>query len=305
MTSAERSRVRGGLVGLAVGDALGVAVEFKKPGTFERVTGYLGGGPFAKKLKPGEWTDDTSMALCLLASISEVGWDLRDQMERYTRWYRLGELSSVGECFDIGNQVKGALEKFQRTGDEVAGPTDDGHSGNGSLMRLAPVPLAYRGDVVQAVMRSGESSVTTHGSKLCVDACKFYGLLMALAARGMGVKELLAPGVALSHGLALCEEIGEIAAGSYRRKSPPGIRGTGYVVESLEAALWAVERSFDFRSAVLGAVNLGDDADTTGAIAGQLAGVIYGEEGIPVEWRTGLAHWELIDGYAERLVRMK
>jgi ADP-ribosylglycohydrolase len=305
MTSSERSRVRGSLIGLAVGDALGVPVEFKPPGTFDRVQTYLGGGPFATKLQPGEWTDDTSMALCLAASLTEVGWDLHDQMQRYTRWYRLGELSSIGVCFDIGNQTRDALTRFHATGDELAGSTDRAHSGNGSIMRLCPVPLAYRHDLTLAIERSGESSRTTHGSVLCVDACRFLGLLIALAARGTSARELFSPDLPASHGLSLCPEIAEIAAGSYRTKSPPDIVGSGYVVRSLEAALWAVHRAYDFRSAVLGAVNLGDDADTTGAIAGQLAGAIYGEDSIPPEYRQGLAHAALLDDYAERLCRLQ
>ena len=304
MTSAERSRVRGSLLGLAVGDALGVAVEFKKPGTFDQVTTFLGGGPFARKLKPGEWTDDTSMALCLVASLSETGWDLHDQMQRYTRWYRLGELSSVGECFDIGVQTRAALDRFQATGDEIAGSTDPADSGNGSIMRLCPVPLAFRHDIPLAVARSGESSITTHGSVLCRDACRFLGLLIALAATGTDRNALLSPTLAESHHLDLCPEIADIAQGSYRRKSPPAIRGTGYVVDSLAAALWATDRSYDFRSAVLAAVNLGDDADTTGAIAGQLAGAIYGEDSIPPDLRQSLAHPQLLNDYAERLCKL-
>ena len=135
-----RERYRGCLLGLAVGDALGTTLEFCRPGSFTPITDMVGGGPF--RLKPGQWTDDTSMALCLASSLTERGgFDARDQMERYVRWWREGYWSSTGRCFDIGNTTSAALSRFQKTGDPFAGSTDPHAAGNGSLMRLAPVPL--------------------------------------------------------------------------------------------------------------------------------------------------------------------
>ena len=136
------SRYQGCLLGLAAGDATGTTVEFSAPGTFPTVTDMTGGGPF--RLQPGQWTDDTSMALCLAESlIARNGFDARDQMTLYTRWYLNGYLSSNGRCFDIGNTVKAALSKFAQTGEPVAGSTEPNTAGNGSLMRLAPIPMAY------------------------------------------------------------------------------------------------------------------------------------------------------------------
>jgi hypothetical protein len=138
-----RERYRGALLGLAVGDALGTTLEFKAPGTFKPVTDMVGGGPFG--LKPGQWTDDTSMALCLAESLIEKrGFDPKDQMDRYCRRWKEGYLSSTGTCFDIGITVRTALAHYLRTGEPFAGSTDPFTAGNGSLMRLAPVPLAYR-----------------------------------------------------------------------------------------------------------------------------------------------------------------
>jgi len=137
-----KDRYRGSLVGLAVGDALGTTVEFKRPGTFEPVTDITGGGPFG--LAPGEWTDDTSMALCLAASLLEQqGFDPNDQMQRYVRWYREGYFSCTGHCFDIGNTVAAALGRFEKNGDPYAGSKDPSTAGNGSIMRLAPVALFF------------------------------------------------------------------------------------------------------------------------------------------------------------------
>ncbi|MBD0328939.1 MAG: ADP-ribosylglycohydrolase family protein [Thermoleophilia bacterium] len=296
-----RSRYRGALLGLAAGDALGTTLEFEPPGTFDSIDDIVGGGPF--RLEPGQWTDDTSMALCLAESLLERrAFDLRDQMERYLRWYRAGHLSSTGECFDIGNATRAALERFERTGEPFAGSTDANAAGNGSLMRLAPVPLFFGADVEEALARAADSSRTTHGAATCVDACRYFAALLVGAVDGLPKDELLSP--RYWHWGELHREVADVAAGSFRGREPPEIRGTGYVVRSLEAALWALERSDGFREGALLAVNLGDDADTTGAVYGQLAGALYGEEAIPREWRAKLALRETIEDYAERLYRL-
>jgi ADP-ribosyl-[dinitrogen reductase] hydrolase len=139
-----RDRMRGALIGLAVGDAVGTTVEFKTPGSFPPVTDMVGGGPF--RLAAGEWTDDTSMALCLAESLIEGReFDPVDQMKRYTKWYKHGHLSSNGRCFDIGNTVSEALARFAETKDPFAGSRAPNKAGNGSLMRLAPIPMFYFG----------------------------------------------------------------------------------------------------------------------------------------------------------------
>ena len=299
-------RYRGCLVGLAVGDALGTTVEFKQPGSFLPVEDMVGGGHF--DLQPGQWTDDTSMALCLAESFLEYGgFDPRDQLRRYVRWYRTGYLSSTGRCFDIGNTVRRALETFERTGEPYAGPADPDSAGNGSLMRLAPVPMFYAADHAAAVSRSAESSRTTHQAQECLDACRLLGGLIALALRGASKEDLLGtepPALAATwRDEPLCPRIQEIAGGSFRQKSPPEIRGSGYVVHTLEAALWALHRARSFRDGALLAVNLGEDADTTGAVYGQIAGALFGVSGIPITWIEPLAMRETILQYAERLLR--
>ncbi len=310
-------RYKGSLLGLAVGDALGTTLEFQPPGSFRPLDDMVGGGPFG--LKPGEWTDDTSMALCLAESLIERrGFYLPDQLEKYLRWYREGHMSSTGRCFDIGGATKDALERFEGTRKPYSGSTDPDRAGNGSLMRLAPVPLFYSqvplpesegADPVDAIERSGESSRTTHGARTAVDACRYMGALIAGAIRGASKEELLSerysPAGSRYWGeRPLVAEVDEVASGSFKRREPPRIRGRGYVVASLEAALWAFHNSDSFEEGVLRAVNLGEDADTTGAIYGQLAGAFYGEKGIPKHWRYRIAHRLLIEYFADRLFNL-
>jgi ADP-ribosylglycohydrolase len=299
-------RFRGCLLGLAAGDALGTTLEFKAPGRFIPLEDMAGGGPFG--LQPGQWTDDTSMALCLADSLIErQAFDPIDQLERYWRWYREGYLSSTGKCFDIGNTTREGLESFHATHHPYAASVDSSIAGNGSLMRLAPLPMFFAADPVSAVEKSGESSRTTHADARAVDACRFYAGLLVGALYGVSKEELLSayycplPGYWESH--LLNQAIGGIAGGSYKHKQPPQIKGTGYVVDCLEAALWAFYTTTSFQEGCLKAVNLGDDADTTGAVYGQIAGAFYGDQGIPEGWRSKLYAREQIIGFADKLFK--
>jgi ADP-ribosyl-[dinitrogen reductase] hydrolase len=300
-------RYRGCLLGLAAGDALGTTLEFRPPGSFAPIADMVGGGPF--ELKPGQWTDDTSMALCLAESLIErLGFDPADQMSRYCRWFRKGHLSSIGWCFDIGGTTSGSLLRFMHDGNPYSGPTGPHTAGNGSIMRLAPVPLFFAGAPVEAVARAADSSRTTHAAVEAIDACRYLAGLLVGAVHGVPKEELLAsryaPVAGLWEAAPLSPRIAEVASGSFRHREPPEIRGTGYVVESLEAALWAFDRSSSFEEGALLAVNLGDDADTTGAVYGQLAGAYYGEQAIPQAWRDRLTLREVIEGFAGKLLRM-
>lgn len=297
-------RFRGSMLGLAVGDALGTTLEFKVPGSFKPIDDMVGGGPFG--LKPGQWTDDTSMALCLAESlIEQKGFDPVDQLQRYLAWYRNGHLSSTGNCFDIGNTVRDALLRFERTREPFCGSTDPYSAGNGSIMRLAPVPLFYANNPREAIEKSGESSRTTHAAPEAVDACRYFGALIVGAVHGVTKDEILSDHFTLVKGSwnerPLHPKIAEIASGSFKINNPPLIQGTGYVVRSLEAALWAFLNSNSFREGAILAVNLGDDADTTGAVYGQLAGAYYGESSIPEEWLSKLSFRTQIEHYATEI----
>lgn len=296
-------RFEGALLGLAAGDAIGTTVEFSQPGSFKPVTDMKGGGPF--RLAPGQWTDDTSMALCLAESLIERGFDPADQMRRYVQWFRRGYLSSTGECFDIGNTVRQALMAFEQSADPYSGSTAPKTAGNGSLMRLAPIPMVCFHSPTRAMDLAADSSRTTHGAEAALDACRYFSGLILGALKGYTKEELLASRFCPVDGYfdlqPLCSEIDAIARGSFKRKKPPDIRGTGYVVQSLEAALWAFDRGESFSDCVLLAVNLGEDADTTAAICGQLAGAYYGAAAIPEKWRKRLAQGHAIQALASSL----
>ncbi|MEK7950867.1 ADP-ribosylglycohydrolase family protein [Luteolibacter soli] len=292
---------QGCLAGLAVGDALGTTLEFTTPGSFKPLTDMIGGGPF--RLNAGQWTDDTSMALCLAESLIErAGFDLSDQMQRYVRWWKEGHLSATGRCFDIGNTVRSALSDFSIDGRPASGSNDRYSAGNGSIMRLAPVPIFFR-DADEAIHYAAESSRGTHQAATCLDACRYLaGMLWGLL-HGATKDEVLAPSYHPSgkNWEGMDQAIATIAAGSFKEKEPPMIRGTGYVVQSLEAALWAFHRSKSFEEGALLAVNLGEDADTTGAIFGQIAGAYYGLDGIPAGWLEKLHGREMILDFASKL----
>lgn len=299
MTS-EAGRFRGALLGLACGDALGTSVEFRPRGSFTPLEDMIGQGMF--NLRAGDWTDDMSMALCLARSLVETGrFDARDQMQRYVRWWREGYLSSTGECFDIGITVRTALARFERSGEPMAGSLDPGSAGNGSLMRLAPVPMFFAPDRARAIHFSAESSRTTHGCVEAVDACRLFGAMLVRALAGADRDDVLAAAEDLAGTPALAPAIAAIARAGYRAKAERQVKGSGYVVLSLEAALWSFATTTNYRDAVLRAANLGEDADTTAAICGQLAGAVYGEDAIPESWREKLAMRALIEETADAL----
>lgn len=293
-----RDRARGALLGLACGDAVGTTVEFRKPGTFEPVTDMVGGGPF--DLEPGQWTDDTSMALCLAESIVDTRTlDLVDQLRRYVLWHRNGYLASNGRCFDIGGTIRAQLRRFERTGEPVDPSPHPEAAANGSLMRLAPVPIAWHRELGVAAARSGESSRSTHAAARPVDACRLMGAMIAALVGGRSAEDVCSS--TFWQWGSLDPQVSAIAHGSYRDGEPPAIRGSGFCIEALEAALWAVHGAGDFREAVLRAVNLGDDADTTAAIAGQLAGARWGASAIPAGWLAKVAMGDRIVSLADRL----
>jgi ADP-ribosyl-[dinitrogen reductase] hydrolase len=290
------SRYRGALLGLACGDAVGSAVEFQPRDTFPPVTGMRGGGSFG--LRPGQWTDDTSMALCLAESlVDRGGFDAADQMRRYVRWWREGHLSCTGRCFDIGMTVSAALQRFQVSGDPWSGSDHPRTAGNGGLMRLAPAVLAAFPDAGRALDWAVDSTRTTHAAPEALDAGRLFARYLVLALSGMERR-----GWRTELNLEIGEDaVRDIAQTCWSLVTRDEVTGSGYCVASLRAAMWCFWHSDSFEEAVLLAVNLGDDADTTAAIVGQLAGAYYGEEGIPEAWRKQVAKPEWLAGAAEGL----
>jgi len=297
-------RYYGALLGLAVGDALGAPVEGFAPGMFPRVTSFSGGG--ANNIEPGEWTDDTALAMCLAESlVARGGFDAADAMDRIRQWWRAGYWSCREAAFGIGQNTQAAIEYYEAEGAPYAGLSTEDSATNGSIMRLAPVPLYYAEQPRSALEISGESSRLTHASRLCVDACRYLGGLIVGATNGVDKETLLEPGYAPVQGVWLSQpltgDIEVVAQGSFWEKAPPAIRGRGDVASCLEAALWAFASTDNFADGVLAAVNLGEDADTTAAVYGQLAGAYYGISGIPDGWRDGILYKKKIVRLAERL----
>jgi len=290
-----RDRAIGSLLGLAVGDAVGTTLEFKRRDSYEHLTDMVGGGPF--HLAPGEWTDDTSMALALADSLwGHPLLDEKDLMTRFVAWHETGEYSHSQRCFDIGITTRNALARWKTSGDPIAGSTDPMSAGNGSLMRLAPVAIRHWNDRDALRDVAARQSRTTHAAPESVAACVAWAELLADAIEGQDRDRVLR-----TRDEAYAGAIAAIMAGSWKTRERSEIRSSGYVAHSLEASLWCMETTSSFKEAVLLAANLGDDADTTAAITGQLAGALYGARGIPERWLERLAWQPRIENLARSL----
>lgn len=278
-----QSRAVACFLGLAIGDALGAPAEFESRGNYEPISGYRSGGPW--NLPEGYWTDDTSMAICLAESIlAHNSINQQDLLERFSRWYQHGENSSTGSCFDIGNTTVLAVRRFVQTGIYEPALNRPDLSGNGSIMRLAPVATRWWNRADMLFVTSRKQSLTTHGSDECVDACEQLATLLGAAIRGEPVHE------------QLHRELGHI--------SVDRVPNSGRASHTLLAARWSVATSSSFEESVLKAVNLGGDTDTIGAVAGSIAGAIWGVEAIPAAWLDGLYQQERLTQLAEQLYLM-
>ncbi|EKT4471329.1 ADP-ribosylarginine hydrolase Tri1 [Pseudomonas putida] len=290
-------RAQGALLGLAIGDAVGTTLEFQRRDQ-GHVSDMVGGGPF--RLAPGEWTDDTSMALCLADTYASQGkFDFATFADALVRWYRHGENSVNGRCFDIGNVTRRALEGWETQGLGWMGNIEASTAGNGSLIRLAPTAIFRRHSLSASWWESVTQSSVTHGAVEVQDCCKLFAAQLHLALNGADKVEALAPKVR-----PLQPRPTIINAGEYKHKSREHIRSSGYVVDTLEAALWAVWNTNSFRDAILLAANLADDADSVAATAGQIAGALYGVSGMPSEWVAKVAWSQHIRRLASRLFEL-
>lgn len=293
-------KIKGALVGLACGDAVGTTLEFEVRGTFEPICDMVGGGPF--ELDAGQWTDDTSMALCLATSlVKQKGFDPIDQMDRYCNWYQNGYMSSNGDCFDIGITVSMALRTYLKTKEPFSGSIDEYSSGNGSIMRLAPIPIFYHDSYVHCIKYAGESSRTTHGSAECIDSSKLFSSLIFNAFKAETKSDIFEN----NKYIPCCDKVTAIANREFLELEYNQITGSGYVVESLASALWCFMNGSSFKECILLAANLGDDADTTAAICGQIAGAFYGFSAIPEHWRSSITMAKEIEELAVELFSSK
>ncbi|WP_213684973.1 ADP-ribosylglycohydrolase family protein [Roseicyclus sp.] len=282
-SSSLHDRIAGSVVGLAVGDALGAPVEFTPRGQFPFVQGYQAGGRF--NLPAGAWTDDTAMALCLADSlIANGGFDPADLLQRFCNWAEHGDNTSTGVTVGIGQNTLRALGDYRRTGRLMAEPFGAKNDGNGSLMRLSPAVCFASHHLETAIDFAVEQSHTTHASPIAEECCRFTAALIYKILRGAAYGSAKEDSLALGWSDTLMSAVAAPLAGVDDALIPSG----GYVLDSLRAALWCIENTNSFENAVLLAVNLGDDADTTGAITGQIAGAMYGYSSIDPELKKGL-----------------
>ncbi|MCU0426207.1 MAG: ADP-ribosylglycohydrolase family protein [Candidatus Kapabacteria bacterium] len=300
----KQSQYQGALLGLAVGDALGAPLKFRQRGSAPAVKEMTTGGPL--HLGVGTWTDDTSMALCLAASLLEKnGFDAFDQLTRYNKWRRDGYLSSIGMAIDLSSTMRAALLKFEETQALECGEKTREWADNDVISRLAPIPMLFAKEPNKAIDYSRASAKTTHGALQALDAATYMGAILTGILRGdpkdKVLSDLYNPFGDDWTDHSFCDEIAQLATGSFRADTPHAITGDGFVGETLEAALWAFYRSNDFETGAILAVNLGGDADTTGAVYGQLAGAYYGVNAIPKRWRDVIVQKDLIVALADRL----
>ena len=292
-------------MGLAVGDAVGTTNEFKVAGTFKPITDMVGGGPFL--LKPGQWTDDTSMALCIADSLLAKGhYDSFDVMERYQRWFSKGYRSSTDRCFDIGGQVRAALFDFEHEQRVPVTAKRSNRAGNGAIMRLAPVVIAgfEHREIREIVVTAGLSARETHYSVEAEAATEVFAALLVGALLGWAPEHIINVGWA-STGPAFDEMAARVISTDPDERASWESETSGYIVHGLRLAVHGLLDFPSFKDATLAIANMGGDSDTNAAIYGQLGGAFYGIEAIPASWRSTLHQGEEIDALARALVDLR
>ena len=294
-----RDRFHGALLGLAVGDALAAATQGLKPGSFEPIGNLIGGGPF--ELPAGAWSDDTAMALCLADSLlARNGFDVHDQVERYTLWQHEGYLSATGRCVGITPNTARAIAAAQWRRQVFAGSHDPRQLDPEVLSRIAPAVMFAFGSPRDALHIACDSARITCQAPLAVDACQLFAALVYAALADEPKERILPPAPELLDIDSLRPSVRKLVstaiAGS---KRPPHAGHT--VLSVLAAALWAFRSTANFHDGALRAANLGGHSDVIAAVFGQLAGAHYGASGIPVVWRNALTQKALIAGFADQL----
>ena len=293
-----RARFLGALTGLAVGDALAAATQERTPGSFAPILDLLGGGPFA--LPVGAWSDDTAMALCLAESLLERGgFDARDQTQRYGRWQEHGHLSATGRAVGITPSTARALalSKWQRK--LFSGSHDPSQLDPEPLSRVPPAVMFFYATPQVAVHQACESARTTCQAPLVLECCRLFAALLCGALAGGSKEDIFDPGPDILDVSRLRPAVAELATEAREPRS----KGVGSRIDSaLQAALWAFRTTDSFRSGALRAVNLGGSSDVITAAYGALAGAHYGVDAIPGAWRSALAHHDLIERFADRLL---
>ena len=307
----KEDKVLGGLFGLAVGDALGVPVEFTPRSELKRqpVTDMIGQGTHGQP--PGTWSDDSSLAFCLAESLCQ-GFDLQDIAHKFCRWLDEGYWTPFGQVFDVGGTTAEAISRLKEGVNPVeAGGRDEFSNGNGSLMRI--LPLAYYVEEMSLEKQfelTHQVSCLTHGHPRSQMACGIYIQFAVNLLHGQepgeAYKAMAAEVIKYYSRLPYrCElpHFSRILEANIQKLSEESIKSSGYVIDTLEASLWCFLNSKSYEETVLKAVNLGDDADTTGAVAGGIAGLYYGLAAIPERWLNTLARKDDILDLARRFYK--
>ena len=301
-TNLRKLRMWGSLIGGVVGDAYGANYEFKARDTYSASDNMEYNTVF--NIPAGSFTDDSSMMLCLADSLAEKRtFDPYDQMKKYARWRDNLDYSSVPErgCFDIGRTTKLAIANFmfdeqnkENKEKQVKYYGLDGtyDSGNGGIMRLAPIPIFYWKDIYMSMNYSSLSSKVTHMSEECLDCAALMGLFISLFIKGYTKAGILV--FIKKYIRNLSQKVQEIADATFLNKTRNSIESSGYVVHSLEAALWSFYKTNTFEDGMKICANLGRDTDTICCIYGQIAGSCYSIENIPEKWISALQRKEYI-----------
>ncbi len=284
-------KAKGAFYGCLVGDALGAPVEFKWRGTFPEVREMLPCRHF--DLEAGSFTDDGSLMLCLAAALihTEGVHDPHVVLSHYLEWYRDGYMSVTGECFDIGRTTERALLDFEALGLLEAETKGTHEAGNGSLMRIVPIPLLFGYDETLTWNMAIDESKTTHACEVATWCCAVWSSLIRMALLGKTKTDFAQY---LTNLVYVPDDCKHFQSLKFLQKSRNEIRSGGYVVESMESALWALFSTDSFEEGLVAIVNLGGDADTNGAIFGSLAGALYGYDAIPSRWLHALQKKEMV-----------
>ena len=306
----KRNRVIGGLLGLCVGDALGVPVEFKPRNTFLKanpVTDMIGYGTHNQP--PGTWSDDSSLAFCLVESLCN-GFNLQDIANRFVKWLYEGYWTPYGKVFDAGSTTRIAISRLKNGVNPLeAGLNDEFSNGNGSLMRILPLSFYLeKSDIEQQFEIIHQVSRLTHGHLRSQMACGIYiqvavNLLIGNTPKEAyeRMKNTVSDYYSKQPYITEFHNFGRVIESDISELPENVIKSSGYVIDTLEASLWCFLNNKSYADTVLTAVNLGDDTDTLGAVAGGLAGIYYGYEGIPQKWISKIARVEDIIKLGERL----
>lgn len=299
----KNSKMYGGIMGLIVGDALGVPYEFKQRDTFT-ASGMTGYGTYNQP--PGTWSDDSSMTIATIDALISCNYGrnlgetmLQEIMMNFVNWLQLGHFTPYHKCFDVGNTTKRAIQKYESGTFNIysCGCNKDTDNGNGSLMRILPfVFINADDDIIDAV------SALTHSHPISKYACEIYICLARLLYDGWSIEHSYDDCVIFMKQGFFNYRLGEEFMNflNIPKLKRNDIKSTGYVVDTLTAAVWCLMHTYNYKDCVLTAVNLGGDTDTIAAVAGGLAGIAYGAKSIPEEWVNKIARKDEIIGLIEK-----